>query len=88
MAYLLANKYLSGEVNRQDYLETALKWISVRENKKIEDYMSERQHDTNASALWLYFQSVINWVTTIFPKYRKEMKGLEWGILYNKYHQN
>jgi len=85
VAYLLANKYLNGEVNRQDYLETVLKWISTKENKKIEDYMSEHQHDTNASVLWLYFQSVIHWVQTIFPKYRKEMKGLDWGILYNAY---
>jgi 5-methylcytosine-specific restriction endonuclease McrA len=84
-AYNLANKYLNGEVNRQDYLETALKWISYKENKKIEDYMSEHQHDTNACALWLYFQTVINWTTTIFPKYRKEMKGLEWGIFHNMY---
>lgn len=88
VAYNLASKYLNGEVNRQDYLETALKWISAKENKKIEDYMSEHQHDTNASTLWLYFQTVINWAKTIFPKYRKEMKGLEWGLLYNAYGEN
>ena len=39
----------------------------------------------NANELWLYFNSVINWVKTIFPKYRKEMKGVDWGKLYNKY---
>lgn len=47
--------------------------------------MSAHQHDSNASALWLYFNSVITWVQTIFPKYRKEMKGLEWGLLFNQY---
>ena len=84
-AYLLANKYLNGEVNRQDYLETALEWISAKENIKLEDYMSIHQHDRHATPLWQYFQSVISWVQTIFPKYRKEMKGLAWGILYNTY---
>ena len=85
VAYLLGNKYLSGEVNRQDYLETVLKWISARENMKIEDYMSVHQHDTHATPLWQYFQSVISWVQTIFINYRKEMKGLDWGLLYNTY---
>lgn len=85
VAYLLANKYLNGEVNRQDYLETVLGWMSARENIKIEDYMSVHQHDRHATPLWQYFQSVISWVQTIFPKYRKEMKGLAWGVLYNTY---
>ncbi len=85
VAYMLANKYLSGEVNRQDYLETALCWLSAKENIKIEDYMSIHQQDSHATPLWHYFQSVINWVQTIFPKYRKEMKGLAWGNLYNTY---
>ena len=85
VAYKLANKYLNGEVNRQDYLETALSWISAKEGIKIEDYMSVHQHDSHATPLWQYFQSVISWVETIFYKYRKEMKGLAWGLLYNKY---
>ncbi|MBQ7119906.1 MAG: DUF262 domain-containing protein [Oscillospiraceae bacterium] len=87
-AYQIASKYLRGTAIRQDYLETALKWISERDGGEIEDYMSEHQQDTNASELWLYFQSVISWVQTVFPKYRKEMQGLEWGILYNKYGKN
>lgn len=88
VAYLLANKYLNGEVNRQDYLETALRWISARDGYTIKDYMSVHQHDSHATPLWQYFQSVVNWVQTIFPKYRKEMKGLEWGLMYNKYGNN
>ena len=86
-AYQLANKYVNGEVNRQDYLETALSWVSAKENLKIEDYMSIHQHDGSASPLWLYFTSVISWVQTIFPDYRKEMKGVKWGLLYNEYGQ-
>lgn len=84
-AYQIANKYMKGTPIRQDYLETVLKWTASVENKVIEDYMAEHQHDSNASALWIYFQNVISWVQTIFPNYRKAMAGLEWGILYNKY---
>ena len=50
--------------------------------------MAKHQHDTHATPLWQYFQSVINWIQAIFPNYRKEMKGLDWGILYNQYGQN
>lgn len=85
-AHQIAGDYLSGSAIRQDYLETALKWIAAREGIGIEEYMSKHQHDTNCNELWLYFQSVINWVRATFPNYRgKLMKGLEWGIFYNKY---
>lgn len=84
-AYRIASGYMSGEMNRQAYLESAIKWIAAKEGIGIEEYMSAHQHDSNASALWLYFNSVISWVQTIFSKYRKEMKGLEWGLLYNQY---
>lgn len=87
-AYKIANKYLNGVANRQDYLQTALRWISARDGKVIEDYMSEHQHDEDANELWLYFTAVIDWVKILFPTYRKEMKGIEWGLLYNKYHNN
>ncbi len=85
-AYRIAGDYLNGVAIHQNYLETALKWISHRDGIEIEDYMSQHQHDTNCNELWLYFQMVINWVQATFPKYRgKLMKGLEWGIYYNKY---
>ena len=84
-AYLLANDggaLVNGSPIRQEYLETALSWIS---EGKIEDYMAKHQHDENADELWQYFQDVIVWVHKTFTKYRKEMKGVEWGRLYNKY---
>jgi len=84
-AYSIANKYLRGTPIRQDYLETALRWIAAREDTEIELYMAKHQHDTNAAELWLYFNQVITWVKTIFPKYRKEMCGVEWGVLYNEH---
>ena len=82
-AYGLGKDYIRGAVNRQDYLETAIKWIS--KDSDIEKYMSEHQKESNANELWLYFNSVINWVTTVFPKYRKEMKGIPWGLLFNEF---
>jgi hypothetical protein len=81
-AYGMASDYMSGSAIRQDYLETAIKWIS---NNNIEQYMADNQHDDNSNDLWLFFSSVIMWVKTIFPNYRREMKGIEWGFLYNRY---
>ena len=81
-AYGIGNKLLRGSANRQDYLETAIKWIN---DGKIEDYMSERHHDATAVELWNYFQSVINWTNATFTPYRKEMKGVEWGPLYSQF---
>jgi len=81
-AYGIGSDYLNGSPIRQEYLETAIKWIS---NGKIENYMSKHQHDQNASALWRYFQDVITWVSTTFTEKRKFMKGVDWGILYNSY---
>lgn len=78
----IGDDYLSGSANRQEYLETAIDWIS---KGQIKEYMSEHQHDPTAIDLWNYFQSVINWVKAVFPKYRREMKGIEWGILYNEF---
>jgi hypothetical protein len=81
-AYEIGNNYMNGSPIRQDYLETVIKWIS---NDSIEIYMAQRQHEPNANELWLYFQNVINWVKVIFPTSRKEMKGVEWGTLYNQF---
>jgi hypothetical protein len=82
-AYNLGSDYLSGSVIRQDYLETAIDWIS---KGNIEIYMANHQNDPNANELWLYFNSVINWVQATFKvKRTKLMKSVEWGKLYNKY---
>ena len=82
-AYGLASDYIKGSPIRQDYLETALKWIS---NGQIEEYMAKHQHDKNADELWFYFKDVIEWVGRYFPVKRgKLMKGQPWGDFYNKY---
>lgn len=87
VAYRLANKYVKGSPIRQEYLETALDWIS---EGNIAKYMSEHQHSPNANELWLYFLQVIEWVKNTFGEkhYRKEMLGLNWGRMYNTYHSN
>jgi len=79
-AWQLAEKYMNGSPIRQDYLQTAIVWIN---DGDIEGYMATHQHDPNANPLWLYFQAVISWVNATFPKYRREMKGIAWGALYN-----
>lgn len=82
-----ADDYLKGTAIRQEFLETAISWAASAEGKSIECYMAEHQHDPSAVMLWNYFYSVINWVKDIFPKYRKEMKGLPWGLFYNEHHE-
>lgn len=81
-AYLLSKDYVNGSPIRQEILETALRWKS---NGAIEQYMSVHQHDPNANELWTYFKNVIDWVKLTFPTHRGEMKGIEWGILYDAY---
>lgn len=86
IAYKIGEKYMTGTPIRQDYLETVLDWIRQRNGiKSIDDYMGIHQQEHTARELKEYYQSVINWIETIFPKYRKEMKGQKWGLLYNKY---
>lgn len=81
-AYGIAHDYMTGSPIRQDYLETVISWLSCG---KIEQYMARNQHEPNANELWLYFQNVINWIKVVFPIYRKEIKGLPLGLLYNAF---
>lgn len=81
-AYLLSKDYVSGSPIRQELLEKALSWIS---KGNIEKYMSVHQHDPNANELWTYFRNVIEWVSLTFTTYRKEMKGIDWGKLYDDF---
>lgn len=75
--------YISGDVNRQDYLATALKWVS---KGNVSAYMSKHRRDDNIIELKTYFNSVIDWVSSVFNDVLPQMKGLEWGMLYEKYH--
>ena len=85
----LADRYITGDPNRQELLEKALKGICEYQNiQNITEYMALHKSDKDADELWQYFQDVIHWVEKIFPKYYKDMKGLDWCHLYNKYHNN
>ena len=81
-AYNVGGKYLSGSSIRQDYLETAILWHS---EGHIKHYLAEHQHKSSAVDLWNYFTSVIEWVKSVFPKYRKTMKGRDWGKMYDEH---
>ena len=86
VAFKKGNKLVNGSPIRQDYLETALSWISGgKEN--IQKYMGDHYQDENAEPLWKYFVEVIEWAEKTFT-YRKEMKGIDWGKLYREYGKN
>jgi len=85
VAFLLANaggKLVSGSPIRQEYLETAIKWIS---NGNVDGYMAIHQHDDDADELWTHFDNVISWVRRTFTNYRHEMANVDWGELYNRF---
>jgi len=75
--------YINAKVNRQEYLERALDWVSKGD---IGGYMSAHRNKNNINELRAYFNSVIDWVSTVFVDVLPEMKGLEWGRLYEEYH--
>ena len=77
--------YISGSVIRQDFLRTALEWVS---KGNIDAYMSQHRYDTNIIELKTYFNSVIDWIASVFPEIDDTMRGLNWGRLYETYHRN
>lgn len=76
--------YVSGSANRQEFLERALDWVS---KGNINDYMSSHRSNKNITELKNYFNSVIDWVSSVFTDVESEMRGLEWGRLYEEYHK-
>ena len=77
--------YISGSANRQEYMQEALRWVS---HDNIKNYMQEHRRDTNINELKLYFNDVISWIERTFDNVYPKMKGLNWGELYEKYHNN
>lgn len=75
--------YIKAEVNRQGYLERALEWASKGD---IGSYMSAHRNDQNINELKVYFKTVIDWISTVFVDVHPEMRGLEWGRLYEAHH--
>lgn len=81
-AYQIGSFYLNRRADRQEYLETAIKWIS---HDNIDDYMGKHQHDARADALWEHYLSVIEWIESVFTTRRSAMKSVDWGTLYDAY---
>ncbi|MDE2775976.1 MAG: DUF262 domain-containing protein [Chloroflexota bacterium] len=82
-AYGKGKDYVKGSPIRQEFLETAIKWIS---GDKIEDYMGRRKNQKSAEDLWKRFESVIDWVESTFPnEINLPMKGVDWGELYSEF---
>ena len=76
--------YIKGSANRQAFFERALDWAS---KGNIDDYMSIHRNDKNINELKKYFNSVIDWISSVFTDVESEMCGLEWGRLYEEYHK-
>jgi len=77
--------YIKGDVKRQEILEEALNWVSKGE---IDAYMSNHRYDDDIKELRGYFDSVISWVDSVFDYPYPEMRGLSWGDLYERFHNN
>ncbi|MBQ2586663.1 MAG: HNH endonuclease [Bacteroidaceae bacterium] len=93
-AYRLGKELVNGTPIRQDFFKKALEWMADHETRmgkrqSVVGYMAEHQHDPNANNLWTYFQNVLNWAITNFEmkKFKKIMKGLDWALLYDRYHE-
>lgn len=76
--------YVSGSANRQEFLESAFSWVSKED---IGNYMSRHRFDENITELKTYFNTVIDWISSVFIDVENEMRGLEWGRLYEEYHK-
>lgn len=77
--------YIAGNVHRQDFLHTALDWVS---RGNISEYMGKHRYDDNINELKTYFNTVIDWISSVFIDVKDEMCGIDWGKLYEQYHQN
>lgn len=79
--------YVKGDPKRQEVLEVALSWIAASKNVSIDRYMADHRHDKDIGELKGYFTSVIDWIGSVFTRSPdKEMRGLEWGHLYEEHH--
>jgi hypothetical protein len=82
----VGDHYVTGSPIRQDLLEMALEWVCLRDGlKAVDEYMALHQHDPNATDLWSYYQRVLEWAKSTFPIVRKELKSVDWGLLFHEH---
>ena len=77
--------YVKGDPKRQAVLEAALAWVS---DDDIDEYMALHRYDTSIDELKNHFDTVIDWVDSVFEYTGSAVCGLEWGRLYREYHKN
>lgn len=75
--------YVRGPANRQQFLATALEWVS---KGNVDAYMSLHRRDSDINEIKAYFNTVIGWVDSLFDDVYPEMQGLKWGELYERFH--
>lgn len=81
------SSYIKGDPKRQEILGVALDWVSSSQGKSIDAYLAQHRQDADIAELKTYFTSVIDWIGSVFTRSPdKEMKGLEWGVLYEQHH--
>lgn len=81
------SSYVKGDPKRQEVLAVALDWVASSQGKGVDAYLAQHRHDTDIAQLKTYFTSVIDWVGSVFIRPPdKEMRGLEWGPLYEEHH--
>jgi hypothetical protein len=76
-------KYISATLNRQEYWEKALEWVSGGD---VAEYMSKHRHENSIDPVKTYFNAVLDWAGATFNTIYSEMKGLDWARLYDQYH--
>jgi 5-methylcytosine-specific restriction endonuclease McrA len=81
------SSYVKGDPKRQEVLAVALEWVAASKGETIDSYLAAHRYDTKIDGLKKYFTSVIDWVDSVFTIPHKEMRGLEWGRLYEEYHK-
>jgi 5-methylcytosine-specific restriction endonuclease McrA len=80
------SSYVKGDPKRQEVLEVALEWVAASRDETIDSYLATHRTEIRIDELKSYFNAVIDWVDRLFSVPRKEMRGLEWGRLYEEYH--
>ncbi len=81
------SSYIKGDPKRQEVLEEALEWVSSAQGISVDAYLAQHRGDTDIAGLKTYFTSVIDWIGSVFTRPPdKEMRGLDWGRLYETYH--
>jgi hypothetical protein len=83
------SSYIKGDPKRQEILKEALEWVSSAQDISVDAYLARHRGDTEIKGVKTYFTSVIDWIDSVFTRPPdKEMRGLDWGRLYETYHSN